>query len=127
MTGARKAGGVQRRWWIAIALALLAAVGTYLVVASRAGGFDAELWQAQRGSNERRNPRAGMVGDLLREHLRVGMSRAEVLRLLGEPDYRDRLSDVYELGVSPVGVDDEYLVVDYDDTGRVKHLSIRQG
>ena len=123
---ARKAGGKQRWWRLAVAVALLAGLGTILMVNSRKGAFDPELWQAQRGKDERHNPRGGMVVDLLQTHLRVGMSRLEVQRLLGEPDRRQELRDMYELGVSPYGIDFEYFVIDYDDAGKVTQLRINR-
>jgi hypothetical protein len=47
-----------------------------------------------------------------------------VQRLLGEPDRRRELSDIYELGVSPYGIDFEYFVIDYDSAGKVTQLRI---
>lgn len=117
-------GGSRRGWRLGAALALLTALGVYLVSTSQTGAFDAEQWKAQRGSSARNNPRIGMVAELQRKHLREGMTREEVQRLLGEPDQRRGTSEVYELGQSPVGVSYEYFVIDYDGAGKVTQLRI---
>ena len=108
-------------------MALLVVAGAVMVTQSNSGGFDSKAWQAQRGKHERDNPRAGMVVPLTRDHLRAGMRRAEVKALLGEPDQRRGQSDVYELGVSPVGVDEEYFVVEYDSDGKVTQFRVSRG
>lgn len=124
MTSTRKASGSPLRWGLPVVLVVLAGLLGLAGLASRTGGFNAELWQAQRGASARDNPRAGMVVDLQRVHLRAGMSRAEVQRLLGEPDQQQEFSDVYELGVSPVGIDYEYFIVDYDASGAMTQSRI---
>jgi outer membrane protein assembly factor BamE (lipoprotein component of BamABCDE complex) len=120
-------GGSRRRWFLGMALALLTALGVYLVATSQTGAFDSEQWKAHRGSTARNNPRMGMVVELQRKHLRPGMSRDEVQRLLGEPDDRQGDNEVYELGASPIGVSYEYFIVDYDSAGKVTQLRISRG
>ncbi|WP_164017042.1 outer membrane protein assembly factor BamE [Pyxidicoccus trucidator] len=115
----------MRRWlWIGVALFLLAGLGVYLVSTSQAGAFDSELWKAQRGTGADKNPRVGMVVELKKKHLREGMTREDVQKLLGEPDQRRGTSEVYELGMSPVGVSYEYLVIDYDGQGKVMRFRV---
>ena len=82
---------------------------------TNSGAFDSKIWKEQRGKNERKNPRIEMVIELGKRHLRKGMTRAEVHALLGEPDQKHGTSDVYELGASPVGVDFEYYILDYEN------------
>lgn len=78
--------------------------------------FDAQVWKAQRDLDDRAdNPRSPMVPVLLREHLKPGMSHAEVLDLLGPPDFEDRGAEHYALGRAPYGIDFEYLVIRYAD------------
>src|SRR5262245_3420837 len=87
------------------ATALLAlAAGGYM--ATTAGGFDSDRWKAQRNSAARDNPRAGMLGNL-KDRLRPGMTRQEVVTLLGEPEAteKDGTRYVYDLGMSAFGVD----------------------
>lgn len=86
--------------------------------------FDSEAWKAQRGAPPLENRRPAMVSGL-ETLIRLDMPRADVLALLGEPDATRRddgdaaLSiDTYELGVSGVGVDEEFYEIRYRD-GRV--------
>lgn len=88
--------------------------------------FDSRLWQGQRGSNALDNPRVTLVIPLERQHLKPGLPRTEVIKLLGEPDRQLPNSDHYKLGASPVGVDFETYVIDYDDQGRVLRYGIRR-
>lgn len=88
--------------------------------------FDRALWHAQRGSTAFDNPRTGQVAALERDHLRPGMARAEVVALLGEPEVRNATGDRYALGVSPVGVDVEEYVVEYDADDRVVRYRVRR-
>jgi hypothetical protein len=55
--------------------------------------FDSAAWKTERGA-ERRMQRARMLGNLHAKHLKTGMSRKEVIILLGSPDIdkRDELS-----------------------------------
>jgi hypothetical protein len=78
--------------------------------------FDSDTWKAQRGVDAGENRRGTMV-DALERAVRVGMPRDQVVALLGEPDARDAATGVetYELGVSPVGVDEEVYEMTYRD------------
>lgn len=78
--------------------------------------FDAETWKAQRGAAAGENQRGTMV-DALEQAIHVGMARNEVIALLGEPDATDAdtQTDTYELGVSPVGIDEEVYQIAYRD------------
>lgn len=88
--------------------------------------FDADVWRAQRGSTARETPRTGLVVPLERNHLHKGMTRAAVIELLGEPDRRQPRSDHYRLGASPVGIDFETYVIEYDEQDLVTGFGIRR-
>lgn len=115
---------MRRQAWLCAVLVLLTGLGVYLVSTSQKGAFDSEQWKAQRGSGADKNPRVGMVVELKQKHLREGMSRDDVHTLLGEPEQRRGASEVYELGVSPVGVSYESFVIDYDAQGRVTQFRV---
>ena len=75
--------------------------------------FDSDTWKAQRGAKAPDNQRIKMVS-ALDATVRVGMPRAEVIRLLGEPDSHDPETgtDQYRLGLawSP---DEKYYEIRY--------------
>lgn len=47
--------------------------------------FNKERWWANNDLNDTRNPRAYMTDDLLKNHLKIGITRDSVLALLGKP------------------------------------------
>ena len=49
--------------------------------------FDRDLWQHNPLGENRSSPRYRMIGDLLRRYRLVGMTRAEVVALLGPIEY----------------------------------------
>lgn len=86
-------------------------------------GFDADVWKGQRDEDlDGANPRAGMVGELQREHLIEGTSREQAHDLLGPPESVQDDTDFYELGRSATGVDYEQLVIVYEDERLVRTL-----
>jgi len=82
--------------------------------------FDSDAWKAQRGAAARDNTRGTML-TAMEGVVHPGMSREDVLRLLGEPDGSDAETgtDTYELGVAKFGVDEEYYEIRYHD-GKVE-------
>jgi hypothetical protein len=109
-----------------LVFAVLLAGGVIIVVNANSDAFDSKMWQSQKGV-ERNNARTGMLGALERKHLRVGMPRKDVEALLGEPDIREPVRDIYELGVSPVGVDFESYVIEYDRANLVTGFRLSRG
>ncbi|MBD1867984.1 hypothetical protein H6F95_11865 [Cyanobacteria bacterium FACHB-471] len=91
------------------------------------GGFDADLWKAQFRENKRDNPRIRMVPALEREVLRKGMSRETVREILGLPEQVQGNVDLYDLGVSPYGIDYEQYAITYDQENEVVEFSLRRG
>lgn len=96
--------------------------------------FDAQVWRS--APYDRNSPRGKMTRDLIRHHLRSGMSRAEVVRLLGEPQEARRFAGsplvekpgyeqarevlTYPLGAwSGFRMDMDLLDVAFDEQGRV--------
>lgn len=75
--------------------------------------FDANTWKAQRGVSAKDNKRIDMVPKL-EASVRVGMPRADVIALLGEPDSHNRETDAdrYFLGL-PLGPDEQYYEIRY--------------
>lgn len=87
--------------------------------------FDSETWKAQRGAEATANKRVHMVSEL-EAAVHVGMPRAEVIRLLGEPDSRrvEKDTDLYFLGLS-MGPDEQYYEIRYED-GKIALMRLGQ-
>jgi hypothetical protein len=85
--------------------------------------FDAKAWRTWKGhpSPHERQGRALVQCQALQ-----GRSRAEVRKLLGPPDDRDRAGIAYELGPDALGIDAIFLDVRLVH-GEVKRLSLYQG
>lgn len=80
------------------------------------GSFDSASWKSQRGAEAQQNRRGTMVA-ALEKSIAVGMPRAQVLDLLGEPDSTDAAgsTDIYELGAAQYGIDEEFYQIRYQD------------
>lgn len=88
--------------------------------------FISDDWKSQRGvatANNRRSAQLPGLKSLLRE----GMSRQDVLDILGEPDRSDADAgvDAYVLGTSPFGIDAEYYELRYHQGRLVSHQLTR--
>ncbi len=129
----------RRPWWSLCCLSLLAA-GLLLAMAPAAflgwlllhdpfGGqrFDARVWRAQAGSLNPDNPRGPMTSNLRRHHLRRGMARQEVVRLLGEDGGAGPHSLSYTLGAwSGFRIDYDTLDITFDASGRLERTTVVQ-
>lgn len=111
--------GFHRRGARAWRFALLAPFLMAACTMQQTSAFDSDAWKSQRGAAPLDNGRGAMV-EGVQAAVAEGMARDEVVALLGEPDSRDPATgtETYELGVSAVGVDEEYFEVRYRD-GRV--------
>jgi hypothetical protein len=117
---------MRRRFWVGFvgALTLLTVgAGGYMATSTRVDGFDAAKWKAQENNTARNNPRQGMVRDLEKE-LRQGMTRDEVVALLGKPDLTEQSRYVYEIGASML--DSLYFVIEFDTDGKLRRHFIEQ-
>ncbi len=78
--------------------------------------FDSSAWKSQRGVGAQQNRRGTMVASV-EKAVHAGMSRSDVIDLLGEPDssVAATATDVYELGVAQFGIDEEFYEIVYRD------------
>ena len=83
--------------------------------------FDANRWKSwEEGQDEEEwGLRWRMIRSLVKTHNLVGMSRAEVVDLLGKPDSEGRNQLHYYLGISGHGIDTGTLSLYFDNQGRV--------
>lgn len=84
--------------------------------------FDSAAWKSQRGVAAQQNQRGPMLNSA-EKAVHAGMSRDEVIRLLGEPDISDATTavDTYELGVAKFGIDEEFFEITYQDGKVASH------
>lgn len=94
--------------------------------------FEARLWRTASG-DRRENPRLRMADDLMKRHLKPGMVREQVRALLGAPDVSSKFDeqqnrDCYGIGNDPaVGIDPEWIAIQYDRVGRIVGMRIERG
>jgi hypothetical protein len=89
--------------------------------------FSSQRWRDEGTRNDERSKvRYAMLESLERDHLRPGMMRDAVRKLLGPPDAGTVVSDEYDLGRSPVGVTYEAYVIDYDSAGRLVRFGLQR-
>ncbi len=129
-------------FWIAIAVPVVMAAlvpvwllwtfGVFGPPDVTAMAFEPVAWQRADPIEKHRTVRSQMIDDLMRRKLLDGLSRAEVEQLLGPslPDIRQHLGvdpshpwdTAYYLGIERAGsfsLDDEFLVIRFDDKNHV--------
>ncbi len=92
---------------------------------SPSGTFNGDKWKnADLSTRER----VEMVGPLLDQHPLKGLSRTEVIELLGEPTSTDKWKNwdmIYVLGPTEyMPIDHEWLVIRLDEEGRVTDYDV---
>lgn len=91
--------------------------------------LDTASWKSQRGVDFEKNNRIHMM-EAVEGVIHVGMSKKDVLTLLGPPDYSEdgesTSTDVYYLGISPYAGDTQEYDIKYKD-GKVVSHNIVQG
>jgi len=89
---------------IAILIAVITTCTTVVAMIAFRGKprpFSEDLWKAASEistPSNAENPRALMADDLLKNHLKVGMTREQVISLLGAPDQEQKRSLWYNIG-----------------------------
>lgn len=119
-------------WWrkvIAVIFSLvllLALVGGYSFwqlrqAFPRAIPFDAELWH-MADTSQLDNPRCLMQRDLEQTHLKLGMTKTEVVTLLGEQEENEQTTSYYLGFCSPFGVDAVALGLEFDSNDKLSRI-----
>jgi hypothetical protein len=85
--------------------------------------FDKKLWTINwpKGKNDE-NDRHFMLTDLTENHLKIGMDSLEVKSLLGEPERDFGFS--YNLGLYRSGFDPTFLILEFNEKGKLKEAKI---
>lgn len=90
------------------------------------GVYDRDRWVAEKSAKPGENRRSMMVSDIGR-HLRAGMTKRDVVDLLGQPDGNGEFRFSYDLGTPGYGVDYEYFIVEFDPDERVTRWRVERG
>lgn len=119
----------RRRPWMVVAAVVVAVVAVAVVWMLWFPGvpFDKAAWRDTADLSQ--GPRAGMADRLVARRTLLGMTRTEVVDMLGQPpeSYVGGPSDlVYKLGAerSFISLDSEWLVVRFGPDGRVTECKI---
>jgi hypothetical protein len=123
---------ILKPWWKKIIASVLLFVLVLALVAGyslwrlsqvfpRAITFDAELWRTA-DTNEQDNPRCLMQRDLEQHHLNLGITRVEVVALLGESEENEQTTSYYLGFCSPFGVDAMALGLEFDSKDKLSRI-----
>lgn len=117
----------MRKNKIALFIILVLSCSTILffVFASDGSSFDSEKWKTWEGDKSSTSLRWDMKDDLVVKHKLVGMTKEEVIKLLGEPDFFTTFSIEYFLGMSGHGMETGILTL-LMKNGKVASLQIRE-
>lgn len=96
-------------------------------LATERRAFDAAEWRSWGGerSCDGESPRLGMVADLRRNHLKLGIRKAAILRLLGPPDGHP-FPPSLEYGLGGI-IDCEFLSLELNRGGKLRSIVHYQG
>jgi hypothetical protein len=85
--------------------------------------FDKKLWTINWDIHQiGENSRHYMLDDLLDNHLKIGMDSIKVKNLLGEPERDFGFS--YNLGIYKSSFDPTFLILEFDDKGKLKDVNV---
>ena len=119
--------GAVRPWILAVALG--ASLGCTSTSEPPVSTFDSNAWKDLEKTNQEPYARRTMADELVDRHVLQGKSRPEVIEMLGEPTETEYFADwdvVYWLGPQRgfFAVDSEWLVIRFDESGRVSEAKV---
>lgn len=129
---------LKRKIAVALSAVMVIVVALVLVIAYELGllgsPFDDKIfvrseWLASAHNCEMRNPRGRMAEDLISNHLRIGMSKSDVRKLLGKSNNSEydetQNTDYYFLGGwGFMSIDGDYLIIRYNNAYQIKSTEI---
>jgi predicted negative regulator of RcsB-dependent stress response len=83
--------------------------------------FDAALWKTA-DTGEQDNTRCSMQADLEQNHLNLGMTKAEVVALLGETEQTEQTLSYYLGFCNPFGIDGMALGLEFDSNDKLTKI-----
>ena len=88
--------------------------------------FDSVKWKSWTESETEWSLRWDMMNSLRNSHQLKGMSKSELLKLLGEPDSKTEIEFSYYLGYSKRGINTGRLTIKFDNN-KVTDFSVWEG
>ena len=90
--------------------------------------FNSELWKtANLNSENNWSLRWDMMNDLRNNHKLVGMTKKEIINLLGDPGDTTSSEFRYYLGYSKTGINTGSLIVTFNNKNIVTEIKVWQG
>lgn len=90
--------------------------------------FNSELWKtANLNSEENMTLRWDMMNDLRNKHKLVGLTKKEIIELLGDPGDTASSEFRYYLGYSKTGINTGTLIITFNDKNIVTEIRVWQG
>ena len=116
---------------IIIFIVLIAIMSFRIVLSDGVFGkqFDAQKWKtAKMNSEDESSMRWDMMNSLRDNYKLVGMSKKQIINLLGKPDERFTTENTfrYYLGYSHSGIDEGSLIIEFEN-GVVKSFQVWEG
>ncbi len=91
--------------------------------------FESQKWKtANMNSEENWSLRWDMMNDLRNDYQLIGMSKNEIIKLLGEPENKSEISSQfrYSLGYAHFGIDTGTLIIEFEKDS-VKNYLVTRG
>jgi hypothetical protein len=119
--------------WVggAVVAALLSLFGLYSVFHVASAPFDAWTWKASAGQFQHNSPRQSMAQDLLAAHSPLGLTREQVIELLGPDDrglamsFHTEYELRYVLGRVEGQMEPDWLLIKIGPDGHVVEAIVR--
>ncbi len=90
--------------------------------------FNSELWKtANLYSEENMTLRWDMMNDLRNKHKLVGMTKKDIIELLGDPGDADNSEFRYYLGYSKTSINTGTLIITFNNKNIVTEIRVWQG
>lgn len=108
-----------------LAILIILAAGAYLVnKLTEPISFDSEKWKNQVESEANWSVRWDMMNSLRKNYELKGMTKSEVIELLGEPSQKYNSTFSYDLGSSKRGINYGYLELTFNEKGIVSNFVV---
>lgn len=89
--------------------------------------FSSDKWKNWKESEAEWSLRWDMMNSLRNNYELQGMSKDEIIELLGEPESQTQTEFLYYLGMAKKGIDTGTLTIKFNETGKVAYYNVRNG